>query len=156
MWKFVLQRTENLLKVNEPQSKKIWFWDKDKNHNTNYSSTYKSLRKYLMKINLKISLFSDFIWIHKKKVLDSRKFSTSCFRCRLHVLSCPEHDLTIFRKCLSVCISPKFCGHCISRTNARKLMKLFIQLHLDIIWCWLDFGAYRSRSSDVVRNFWFL
>ena len=23
----------------------------------------------------------------------------------LHVLRCPEHDLTIFRKCLSVCLS---------------------------------------------------
>ena len=38
---------------------------------------------------------------------------------------------------LSVCMSPKFCGHCISRTNERKLMKLYIQLHLGIIWCWL-------------------
>ena len=48
---------------------------------------------------------------------------------------------------------PKFCGHCISRTNARKLMKFCIKLHLDIIWCWLDFGAYRSRFSDFVQFF---
>ena len=44
----------------------------------------------------------------------------------LHVLRYPEHDLTIFRKYLS----PKFCGHYISKTNARKLMKIYIQLHL--------------------------
>ena len=40
-----------------------------------------------------------FFYMHKKKVLDSRKFSTD-----LHVLRCPEHELTIFRKCLSVCL----------------------------------------------------
>ena len=44
----------------------------------------------------------------------------------LHVLRCPKHDLIIFRKCLSVCTPPKFYGHCISRTNGRKLMKLYI------------------------------
>ena len=55
---------------------------------------------------------------------------------------------------LYVCMPPKFCEHCISRSNARKLMKLYIQLHLDTIWCWLYLGAYRSRSSAVVRNFW--
>ena len=37
-----------------------------------------------------------------------------------------------------------------------KLMKFYIQPHFDIIWCWLDFGAYRSRSSDIVGNFRFL
>ena len=35
-------------------------------------------------------------------------------------------------------------------------MKLYIQLHLDIMCCWLDFDAYRSRKSIVVRNFLFL
>ena len=38
-------------------------------------------------------------YIHKKKVLDSRKFSID-----LDVLRCPEHDLTLFRKYLSVCL----------------------------------------------------
>ena len=52
------------------------------------------------------------------------------------------------------CMSPKFCGPCISRTNARNLMKLYIQLQLDIIWSWLDFGVYCSGISDV-QNFWF-
>ena len=44
-----------------------------------------------------------------------------------NVLRCPETDLTIFKKCLSVglsiCMPPKFCGHFISRTNSRELMK---------------------------------
>ena len=30
-------------------------------------------------------------------------FGTSVFLINLHVLGCPEHDLTIFGKCLSVC-----------------------------------------------------
>ena len=56
-----------------------------------------------------------------------------------HVFGCLEYDLTVFRKRLSVglseCMPPKLCGHCISRTNNRKLMNFYIQLHLDIIWC---------------------
>ena len=92
--------------------------------------------------------------------MDSRKFSTGGFRWMLHVLRCPEHDLIIFRKCPSVCrsvgLSVLFCGHCISRTNGLKLMKLYIQLRLYVIWRWLDFGVYRSRRSSVIRNFWFL
>ena len=37
------------------------------------------------------------------------------------------------------CMSPKYFGHYNSRTNKRKLMKLYIQLHLNIISCLLDF-----------------
>ena len=44
-----------------------------------------------------------FFYLHKKKVLDSRKFSTSGFRW-ICVLRCPVHDMTIFRKCLSLCM----------------------------------------------------
>ena len=69
--------------------------------------------------------------INKKKVLDSRKFLTSSFRW-FYVLRCPVHDLTIFRKCLSVCTPPKFRGLCISRTNGQKLTKIYIQLHFYI------------------------
>ena len=59
----------------------------------------------------------------------------------------------------NVCLSQKFCGHCIARTNGQKLMKLYIQLHLYVIWSWLDFGVYRSRNSNVMRiilsqSFW--
>ena len=98
--------------------------------------------------------------IHKKKVLHSRKFSTSSFLMDLFVLKCHEHDLSIYRKCLSVdlsdaCMSPKFCGHCVSRTNARKFMKLcsvapWYNFVLIRFWC------YRLRNSDVIWNFWFL
>ena len=80
-----------------------------------------------------------FFYLHKKKVLDSRKILDIRFSMDLHVSKCPQHDLTMFRKCLSVgrsvWMSPKFCEHCISRCNERKLMKLHIQLHLDVIWC---------------------
>ena len=112
------------------------------------------------------NIFSDrhfitFFYIHRKKVLDSRKFSTSGFQW-IYMFSDVPNTIWPFLEnvCMSVSrsagMSPKFCGHCISRTNARKMIKLYILLHLDVIWCWLSFGAYRSRSSDVVRNFWFL
>ena len=81
------------------------------------------------------------------------------FSMDLHVLRCPEHDLTDFRKCLSICrpewMSQKYFWHGVSRNNVWKLMKLYIQLNLNIIWHWLEFGTYRSRSFDVVRNYWF-
>ena len=41
---------------------------------------------------------------------------------------------------LSVCMSSKFCGHCISRTREQKLMKLYIHCLLYVIWSWLGFG----------------
>ena len=69
-----------------------------------------------------------FFYIHKKKSIGFGKIFDFRFSMDLHVLRCPEHDLTIFRKCLSVCLSVclpvLFCGHCMSRTNERKLMKL--------------------------------
>ena len=67
-----------------------------------------------------------------------------------------DHFLKMFvclSVCMLVCMSPKFCGHCISRTNSWKLIKLYIQLHLQIVCGLLDFGAHHSRSSDVTRNF---
>ena len=95
-----------------------------------------------------------FFYIHKKKVLDVRKFSTSGFRWIYMfrdvlntIWSLPENV------CLSayVCIQ-KFLGT-VSQELMRKLMKLYIQLHPDIIQCWSEFGSYCSWSSDVVRNF---
>ena len=75
----------------------------------------------------------------------------------LYVLRCFKNDLTNFRKCLSVCKYIWFQNFVdtVSQELMLKLMKLEIQLRLDIIWCWLDFGTYRSRSSAVIRNFWF-
>ena len=96
-----------------------------------------------------------FFYRHKKKVLGSRKFSTSGFRW-IYIFWDFQNPIWPFFKniCLSSCMSPKFCGYCISSTN--ELMKLYIQLNLHIIWYWLDFVAYRSRSSDIDRIFWFL
>ena len=82
------------------------------------------------------------------------------FRCLmdLHVLGWPEHDLTIFRKCLSVClwvcVYPFVCGRSISRTNEPNFIKLDIELHLNKNWRWLGFGAYRYIGGAAVQ--WFL
>ena len=76
---------------------------------------------------ISVSFFPSFllssIYIRRKYWI--RKNFRLQFSMDLHVLRCPEHDLTIFRRCLSVCLQ-KFCGHCISRTNWWKLMKLYI------------------------------
>ena len=73
------------------------------------------------------SVFITFFYVHKKKVFYSRKFSTSGFR-----WLCMFWDVlnTIWRFFENVCPSVLFCGHCISKTNGRKLIKLNIQLHL--------------------------
>ena len=105
--------------------------------------------------------FFTFFNIHKKIVLDSRKFSASGFRWIYLFWDVLNKDWPFLKNvCLSVglfvCMSRKFCGIYISRINEWKLMNLYIQLHFDIIWCWLDFYVYRSRRSDVIRIFWFL
>ena len=43
----------------------------------------------------------------------------------------------------------------VSQELMSKLMKLYIHLHLYVIWRSLHFGVYRSRSSDVIRIFCF-
>ena len=91
-----------------------------------------------------------FFYMHKKKVLDSRKFWW------IYMFWDVLNTIWPFLENICVCTPPKFCGHCISRRNWQKLMKLYIQLHLYGIWSWLDFGAYRSKSSDVIQNFSFL
>ena len=83
-----------------------------------------------------------FFYIHKKKVLDSRKFSTDGFRwidMFWDVLNtiwpflenvCLSVGLSVcLSVCRSVCLSVLFCGRRILRTNGQKLMKLNIQLH---------------------------
>ena len=47
---------------------------------------------------------------------------------------------------LYVRMSLQFCGHCISKSNAPKLRKLYIQLDLDIIWCVLDLMLLFKKS----------
>ena len=105
---------------------------------------------------LKIVQFYTFFYIHKKKVLDSRKFPTFGFSW-IYMFWDVLNTIWPFLENISlyVCTSSKFCWRCISRAYARKLMKLYIQLHPDINWCWLDFGAYHSRSTDVIPYFWF-
>ena len=96
-------------------------------------------------------------YIHKKKILNSRKFSTCDFRL-IYMFWGILNSIWPFLKnvCLSLRMSPKFDRHCISRTNCQKLMKLYIQLYLHITWCILDFGAFGSRSFNVIRYFRFL
>ena len=118
------------------------------------------LKDFHLSFNNILDIFP-FFYVHKKKLLDSRKFSKSGFRW-IHMLwdvlltiwtflenFCLSICLSV---CLSLCMHPKFCEDCISRTNARKLMKHYIQLHFDIIWCWLNLGAYHSRSTEIFRK----
>ena len=94
----------------------------------------KIMAKKINNLNCLLHIFT-FFYIHKKKVLDSRKFSTSGFRwiyMSWDVLNTiwPFLENVCLSVCLSVGLSVLFCGRCISRTNGRKLMKLNIQLHL--------------------------
>ena len=125
--------------------------------------SYLSQESYCLEFRKKKYFFSfiNFIYVYIRSKDWSRENFRHLVLMDLYVLRCPKHDWTLFRKYLSVCLTvglavcmfPKFYESCISRTNARKMMKLYIQLHLDIIWCWLDFGVHISRSSDVDRNF---
>ena len=54
---------------------------------------------------------------------------------------------------LSVFMSPKIFGHCISQANARKVTKFYILLHLDKNWCWLDIGGYRPIGGAAMPHF---
>ena len=101
--------------------------------------------------------FFTFFYTHKKKVLGSRKFSTSGFRW-IYMFWDVLNKIWPFLEsvCLSVSTPPKFCGHCITRTNGWILMKFNIKLHIYVIWSSLDFGVYRLRSFNVIWNFWFL
>ena len=93
------------------------------------------------------SAFVKFLLYHQKKVLDSWKFSTSGFWWIYMIWDALNTIWPLLENvCLSVCRSPKFCGNCISGSNARKLMKLYIQLHLDKIWFSLDFACISFKK----------
>ena len=90
--------------------------------------------------------------------MDSRKFSISCFRWIYmfwDVLNtiCEFLDIVCLSVGRSVCMPPKFCGHCISRAKERKVTKFYIQLHLDKSWCWLDIGGYRPIGGAAMPHF---
>ena len=66
---------------------------------------YRSKNFWETAIKYVFTFFTTFFFhIHKKKEFDSRKFSATFFLMNLHALRSPEHDLTIFRKCPSVCL----------------------------------------------------
>ena len=80
------------------------------------------------------------------------------FNCRflmdLHVLGCPEHVMTVPRKCLSVCMSvTKIFGKCSSRTNAQNLMKSYISCYPNVNWCLPTFGKNCSTRGAAVSLF---
>ena len=111
--------------------------------NNVYAYFHQSRRNQCIFLKLAFSLLFTFCYIHKKKVLDSRIFSTSGFRWIYmfwDVLKTiwPFLEYICLFVFLLVCMSLKFCGHCISRINERKLMKLYMRLQRDIICCWLD------------------
>ena len=108
-----LERWENLLNLERP-------WE--------------TVRNYFFFLSTIITFFCR----HKKKVLGSRKFLTSGFWWIYRfwgVLNTiwPFLENVCLSICLSVYMSPKFCRHYNSRTNAQKLVILYVQLHLDII-----------------------
>ena len=78
----------------------------------------------------------------------------------LHAVRCLDHYLTIFGKCLSaylsVCMSRTFCGHCISRTNAKIAETLYSVApwyNLVLIRFW--FGFCDGKNNENV-GFFFL
>ena len=99
------------------------------------------------KSSISIYFFFYFLLYTQEENIACAKIVDIQFLMDLHVLRCPVHDTisyTIWPFLENVCLYiSKIWGHYISKTNAWKFMKLYIQLHLDIIWCWLGFGVYR-------------
>ena len=67
-----------------------------------------------------LSIFT-FFYIYMKKILDSWTFLTSGFWW-INMFWDVQNTIWLFLEnaCLSVCMSPRSCGHCFSRTVARK------------------------------------
>ena len=63
--------------------------------------------------NLYLSLFFTFFYINRKTCCFHKTFQFPVFN-GFMFLGCPKHDLTIFGKCVSNCVSvcmfQKFCG----------------------------------------------
>ena len=75
-------------------------------------------------------------------------FQFKMFLMDLHFLRCSEHDLTVFGKCLSVCLWHKFCCRACSTTKAQNFVK-FLSLVA---------SSYRSvmiRFWRISLNWWF-
>ena len=85
----------------------IWNRYADKRHSNSTIFDILCARNLFLcfaKHNIFLFLLSSMFKLRRKywKIFDFR------FLMDLHVLRYPQHDLTIFRKCLSVCMSPKF------------------------------------------------
>ena len=66
-----------------------------------------------------------------------------------------------FWKCLLVCLYRFVCFQNIVDTTSQELIlgnswNFIFHCTLVNFWCWLNFGVYQSRDSDIVRNSWFL
>ena len=73
------------------------------------------------------------------KIVDFR------FSMDLHVLRCPEHDLTIFRKCLSVCRSV-----CLSAC----ILYIFLRIQW-YFWFYLSVDFLHRIKANLVGKFFF-
>ena len=75
----------------------------------------------------------------------------------LYVLGCPENNLTISIKCLSVCLpmclEQKFWSKCSSRTNTQILMKFHIQCYPNVNRCLSTFDENLSTGGTVISLF---
>ena len=116
---------------------KFKVWDiitkKKKNKLIHFSYVY--LKEHIWKQTL--SFITSF-YVNRRN-FDLVKIFDIRFLMDLHVLRCPEHDLTISGKCLSVvclsvrvsvCMWQKFCGKCSWRTNRQNFMKFYISVIL--------------------------
>ena len=109
-----------------------------------------------MVTDLKISFIFTFFYVSRRKY-SFRAIFDFRFLIDLHILGCPDHDMTISGKCLSVrlsvCMRQKFYGKCSSRINAQNFMKLYILSYTTINWCLSTFGENRSTGGAVITLF---
>ena len=62
----------------------------------------------------------------EEKTIEIVKIFDLRFLTDLHVLGLPEHDFTVFTKCLSVCVCDKFSGGPGAKTDRQKCTKFYI------------------------------
>ena len=74
--------------------------------------------------------------------MGSAKIFDILFSMDLLVLRCPEHDLTTFRKCLSICVGLKFFGCASAGTNEHNFLKIYHCFPLNMNYNILTFIVY--------------
>ena len=84
---------------------------------------HKKAKVNILYFYLLVSTIFTFFYINRRKYWFRVNFRLQ-FLYDLYALRCPEHDLTISGKCLSVCVIMcvwrKFCGKCRSKTNQQN------------------------------------